>query len=176
MVAVAAVACSPSEPVNTNTGGLKIGYVKADSLTQLYDYHKELEKQFEQETKKIEAELVRGQQNLQTEYQVLEQAAPSLSKIELQRAQRDFQRIQQNYSTLEQQRSGELAEQQARMNKQIKEQMDEAMAQLAKEENYDLILIYEENVLYGNEAMDVTQKVAVILNTLKTPTEESGKK
>ena len=120
--------------------------------------------------------MVRGQQNLQTEYQVLEQAAPSLSKIELQRAQRDFQRIQQNYSTLEQQRSGELAEQQARMNKQIKEQMDEAMAQLAKEENYDLILIYEENVLYGNESLDVTQKVATILNTLKKPTEESGKK
>ena len=84
---------------------MNIGFVRLDSLTKLYDYHGVLVKEIEAKAKKMEAELIRSQQNIQTEYEVLQQAAPNLSKIELERAQLDFQRIQQQYQALEQQRT-----------------------------------------------------------------------
>ncbi len=60
---------------------MNIGFVRLDSLTKLYDYHGVLVKEIEAKAKKMEAELIRSQQNIQTEYEVLQQAAPNLSKI-----------------------------------------------------------------------------------------------
>ena len=79
---------------------MNIGFVRLDSLTKLYDYHGVLVKEIEAKAKKMEAELIRSQQNIQTEYEVLQQAAPNLSKIELERAQLDFQRIRENNISL----------------------------------------------------------------------------
>ena len=43
-----AASCTSSESTPTGgTDGLKIAYVRADSLTQLYDYHRELTEKFE---------------------------------------------------------------------------------------------------------------------------------
>ncbi len=165
-----AASCTSSESTPTGgTDGLKIAYVRADSLTQLYDYHRELTEKFELEAKKVEADLVRAQQNLQTEYSILEKAAPSLNPVQLQRAQADFQRIQMSYSQMEQQRTGELAEKEAGLNTQIKDQMDVALKQLAKEKGYDLVLVYETNVLYGSDKLDVTQELADVLNKMDRP-------
>ncbi len=176
-LSVAAAACSSNATSSSNSGNSqKIVYVRADSLTQLYDYHRELTEKFELEAKKVEAELVRGQQNLQTEYDILEKAAPSLSGVQLQRAQADFQRIQMNYTQLEQQRSGELAEKEAGLNALIKKQMDKALEQLAKEKGYDLVLVYETNVLYGTDALDVTQELADVLNKMDRPEAEKPSK
>ena len=97
-----AASCSTGGSSAPTGDGMKVGYVRLDSLTQLYTYHTELVGQFEATAKKMEAELIRGQQNLQAEYEVLQKAAPSLSKLELERAQMDFQRINQNYQALEQ--------------------------------------------------------------------------
>lgn len=173
----ASVACTSSEtPAAGSAEGMKIAYVRADSLTQLYDYHRELTESFELEAKKVEAELVRGQQNLQTEYDILEKAAPSLSPVQLQRAQADFQRIQMNYSRMEQQKTGELAEKEASLNALIKDQMDIALKKLAEAKGYDLVLVYETNVLYGSEKLDVTQELADVLNDMERPKSADKKK
>jgi Skp family chaperone for outer membrane proteins len=87
----------------------------------------------------------------------------------LQRAQADFQRIQMSYSQMEQQRTGELAEKEAGLNTQIKDQMDVALKQLAEEKGYDLVLVYETNVLYGSDKLDVTQELADVLNKMDRP-------
>jgi ABC-type glycerol-3-phosphate transport system substrate-binding protein len=51
---VLAASCTSSESTPTGgTDGLKIAYVRADSLTQLYDYHRELTEKFELEAKKV---------------------------------------------------------------------------------------------------------------------------
>ncbi len=132
----------------------------------------ELVGQFEATAKKMEAELIRSQQNLQTEYEVLQKAAPNLSKLELERAQMDFQRINQQYQSLEQQRSGELAQEEAKMNAIVKQQVDKAIAQLQADLGLDLIFVYESNLLYGSEAMDLTSKLAEYLNKLEKPSAE----
>lgn len=169
LLAVGAVSCQSGGSAPVAEGGARIVYVRLDSLVQLYDYHKEMSKEFETAASKAEAELVRGQQNLQAEYDVLQRAAPNLSKVELERAQMDFQRIQSNYQMLEQQKSGELQQMEQSINEVVKEQVDKAIEAMRDEEQIDLVLIYETNVLYGSEALDYTSKLAEYLNKLPKP-------
>tara|TARA_Y100000389_G_C17387180_1_gene477737 strand:+ start:260 stop:820 length:561 start_codon:yes stop_codon:yes gene_type:complete len=149
--------------------GMNIGFIRLDSLTKLYDYHGVLVKEIEAKAKKMEAELIRSQQNIQTEYEVLQQAAPNLSKIELERAQLDFQRIQQQYQALEQQRSGELQQEEIEMNTFVKSQVDEAIDKMKDDLDLDIVLIYESNLLYAKENMDLTAELAEYLNELEIP-------
>ena len=125
--------------------------------------------EIEAKAKKMEAELIRSQQNIQTEYEVLQKAAPSLSKIELERAQMDFQRIQQQYQALEQQRSGELQQEEIAMNNIVKLQVDKAIEKMKSEKDLDLVFIYETNLLYAKETMDLTTELASYLNELDRP-------
>ncbi len=170
-----AASCSKNGGGAGSADGLNMGYVRLDSLTQLYTYHTDLVATFESTAKKMEAELIRSQQNLQAEYEVLQKAAPNLSKIELERAQMDFQRVNQAYQALEQQRSGELAQEEAKMNALVKEQVDIAIAQMQEDLGLDMVFIYESNLLYGSETLDLTGKLAEYLNKLEKPSEEEAK-
>jgi outer membrane protein len=169
LLAVGAVSCQSGGSEPAAEGGARIVYVRLDSLVKLYDYHKEMSKEFEAAATKAEAELVRSQQNLQTEYDILQRAAPGLSKVELERAQMDFQRVQNNYQMLEQQKSGELQQMEQSINLVVKEQVDKAIEEMKGKEQIDLVLIYETNVLYGNESLDYTTKLAEYLNKLPKP-------
>ena len=151
---------------------MNIGFVRLDSLTKLYDYNGVLVKEIEAKAKKMEAELIRSQQNIQTEYEVLQQAAPNLSKIELERAQLDFQRIQQQYQALEQQRTGELQQEELEMNTFVKSQVDQAIDKMKDDLDLDIVLIYESNLLYAKENMDLTVELASYLNELEIPDKE----
>jgi outer membrane protein len=169
LLALGAVSCQSNGSAPVSEGGARIVYVRLDSLVNLYEYHKEMSAKYEDAAKKAEAELVRGQQNLQAEYDVLQRAAPSLSKVELERAQMDFQRIQNTYQMLEQQKGGELQQMELAINETFKEQFDKAIEAMKGEEEIDLVLIYETNVLYGSEALDYTTKLAEYLNKLPKP-------
>jgi len=164
-LAVAAMACTQPQAGAVSGDALSIGYIRIDTLMDMYEYHQELADQYEAKAQQFQAELVRGQENLQAEYEVLQNAAPRLSKLELERAQVDFQRVQASYQQLEQQRAMELQTMEAEINAEVKAEMDKAVAQLQEEGGYHLILIYETNLLYGDEAMDLTNEIAKILNT-----------
>ena len=176
LLAAGASACQSGQSAPTAEGGVRIVYVRLDSLVKLYDYHKEMSTKYEESAKKAEAELVRGQQNLQAEYDVIQRAAPSLSKVELERAQMDFQRIQNNYQMLEQQKSGELQQIELAINETVKEQVDKAIEAMKGEEQIDLVLIYETNILYGSDDLDYTVKLAEYLNKLPKPEAKDGDK
>jgi len=179
LVTFAALACKEEkgsqDPAEDNFSnerpleGLTIGYVRLDSLTQLYSYHTELVTEFEEKAGKLEARLLASQQNLQAEYEVLQNAAPNLSPMELERAQLDFQRITQEYQALEMELTQELGLEEAKMNAIVKEQVDKAMVQMQQEQGLDLVLIYESNLLYGAPSLDLTVKLADLLNSMEHP-------
>ena len=166
-LAVAAMACTQPQTGVASGEAHKVGYIRIDSLMNIYDYHQELADQYEAKAQQIQAELVRGQENLQAEYEVLQNAAPRLSKLELERAQVDFPRVQNSYQQLEQQRAMELQTMEAEINAEVKEEMDRAVAQLQKEGGYHMVMIYETNLLYGDESMDLTADIAKILNSFE---------
>jgi len=178
LVAFAAIACKEEgsqDPVEDKFSnerpleGLTIGYVRLDSLTQLYSYHAELVSEFEEKARQLESRLLASQKNLQEEYEVLQNAAPNLSQMELERAQLDFQRINQEYQALEMELSQELGLEEAKMNAIVKEQVDKAMVQMQQDQGLDLVFIYESNLLYGAPSLDLTVKLADLLNSMEHP-------
>ena len=44
-----------------------------------------------------------------------------------------------------------------------------SLKKLAEEKGYDLVLVYETNVLYGSDKLDVTQELADVLNKMDRP-------
>ena len=89
--------------------------------------------------------------------------------MELERAQLDFQRITQEYQALEMELTQELGLEEAKMNAIVKEQVDKAMVQMQQEQGLDLVLIYESNLLYGAPSLDLTVKLADLLNSMEHP-------
>jgi len=58
------------------------------------------------------------------------------------------------------------------MNDKVKVQVDKAVKVIQAERGMDLILVYESNVLYGAEALDLTQAIADILNNMNLESDE----
>ena len=61
------------------------------------------------------------------------------------------------------------------MNALVKEQVDIAIAQMQEDLGLDMVFIYESNLLYGSETLDLTGKLAEYLNKLEKPSEEEAK-
>jgi hypothetical protein len=50
--------------------------------------------------------------------------------------------------------------------------VDKAIAQLQEDLGLDLIFVYESNLLYGSEALDLTTQLAEVLNGMDPPSDE----
>ena len=74
LLAVGAVSCQSGGSAPVAEGGARIVYVRLDSLVNLYDYHKEMSKEFEAAAAKAEAELAR----IATEGTVTPEGLPQL--------------------------------------------------------------------------------------------------
>ena len=162
-------ACTQKAPNPAPTGDVKIGYVRLDSVLELYDLHNELVAELEAKAKKAQAELIRSEQNLQTEYSILEKAAPKLSKLELERAQIDFQRVSTKHQELTQLRNEELAQEESKIQVLVLGEVRKAVVKLQEDTNMDFIFIYESNLLYGSDAFDLTTQLAQLLNAAEKP-------
>lgn len=146
--------------------GLKIAYVRMDSLVENYDHHKELREAFETEVSKMERDMDRKAKDFEENVKVLEREAQRLSERELQMHQAE---LQQRYQMLLQEREeklGKLAEREKDLNKLLKEEVDQVLSEIREEEDYDFIFSYEPGgqLLAMKESYDITPQVSIRLN------------
>ena len=73
---------------------------------------------------------------------------------------------------MEQQRTGELQQEELEMNTFVKSQVDQAIDKMKDDLDLDIVLIYESNLLYAKENMDLTVELASYLNELEIPDKE----
>ena len=73
---------------------------------------------------------------------------------------------------MEQQRTGELQQEELEMNTFVKSQVDQAIDKMKDDLDLDIVLIYESNLLYAKENMDLTVELASYLNELEIPVKE----
>ena len=151
------------------TEKLSLGYIRLDSLMALSSFGVKMEKNLRKSAEKKDKAIQKRYANLEKEAQVLSEAAPSLSESEFNNAQLDFERIRQDFLAFEQQTNNEFAKEQSNASIVYKKLLDTAVKRLQSELKLDLIFIYETNLLYGNEALDLTVRAAKIMNSLPTP-------
>jgi outer membrane protein len=148
------------------TGG--IVFINMDSLLNSYDLYNDLRTQFLQKQKQHET-------NLNSKAKAYERKAMEFqNKVDKQLiTQRDAQQVQQSLMAeqqglmqLKDQLTGELAQDEQSMNKQIYENISNFLKDYNKTHNYKLIISNSVGgvLLYGDKSLNITDTVLTVLN------------
>jgi len=164
----------PAAVENTEKG-IRLAYVRIDSLQSQYNYFQELVGELQAEEEKIVVELQRRQQELQTNIELYQQEAPKMTARQREANEADLRRVQQNYLQVEQAAQGQMMQRQNDLTVIMREDMNSAIEILKDELNLDFILLYEEGgqIIYANDEYDITERMVTMLNeNRENPTEE----
>jgi outer membrane protein len=166
--------CSQPAAVENTDSGIRLAYVRIDSLQSQYEYFEELALELIEEEKVLVEDLQRRQQTLQENIALYQQEAPKMSARQREANEADLMRVQQQYLQVEQAAQAQLVKKQQDLTKMMREDMDKAIAVLKDELNLDFILLYEEGgqIIYANTDFDITERMVNMLNeSRETPSE-----
>lgn len=169
--------CSQPTAVENTDSGIRLAYVRIDSLQSQYEYFEELALELIEEEKVLVEDLQRRQQTLQENIALYQQEAPKMSARQREANEADLMRVQQQYLQVEQAAQAQLVKKQQDLTKMMREDMDKAIAVLKDELNLDFILLYEEGgqIIYANTDFDITERMVNMLNeSRETPSEENA--
>ena len=167
-------ACSQPTAVENTASGMRLAYVRIDSLQSQYHYFEELAQELIEEEKILLKDLQRRQQTMQENIALYQQEAPKMSARQREANEADLMRVQQQYLEVEQAAQTQLIKKQQDLTKMMREDMDKAIAVLKDELNLDFILLYEEGgqIIYANTDFDITERMVKMLNkNRETPLE-----
>lgn len=168
IVAMAA-ACSKQAPQTAENASdtQKIVYVNSDSLLNEYEYFKSIRNQFEEKSKKAQADLNAKGTAFQREVAQYQQQANSMSADQRAATEERLARKQQELATYNQNASNALANEEAAENEKLYEKVSVFLKKFAKEKGYKMVLTYSKgnsSILYADESLDVTKEVVAGLN------------
>ena len=169
--------CSQPAAVENTDSGIRLAYVRIDSLQSQYEYFEELALELIEEEKVLVEDLQRRQQTLQENIALYQQEAPKMSARQREANETDLMRVQQQYLQVEQAAQAQLVKKQQDLTKMMRKDMDKAIAVLKDELNLDFILLYEEGgqIIYANTDFDITERMVNMLNeSRETPSEEAA--
>ncbi|MDG1903717.1 MAG: OmpH family outer membrane protein [Schleiferiaceae bacterium] len=169
--------CQQPAAVENTEKGIRLAYVRIDSLQSQYNYFQELVGELQAEEEKIVVELQRRQQELQTNIELYQQEAPKMTARQREANEADLRRVQQNYLQVEQAAQGQMMQRQNDLTVMMREDMNSAIETLKEELNLDFILLYEEGgqIIYANDEYDITERMVRMLNeTRENPSEEEA--
>ena len=169
--------CSQPAAVENTQKGIRLAYVRIDSLQSQYTYFQELADELQAEEQEIVADLQRRQQTLQENIALYQQEAPKMTQAQRNANEADLMRVQQQYMQVEQAAQDQLLRKQADLANMLKADMDKAIDVLKDELNLDFILLYEEGgqIIYANAEFDITERMVNMLNeSRETPSEEEA--
>jgi outer membrane protein len=169
--------CSQPAAVENTQKGIRLAYVRIDSLQSQYTYFQELANELQAEEQEIVADLQRRQQTLRENIALYQQEATKMTQAQRNANEADLMRVQQQYQQVEQAAQERLMRKQTDLANMLKADMDEAIAVLKEDLNLDFILLYEEGgqIIYANDEFDITARMVEMLNeSAEAPTEEDA--
>jgi len=153
-------------PMGNTDKGIRLAYVRIDSMQNQYNYFQELAEELMAEEEEIVADLQKRQITLQENIELYQQEAPKMTQSERAANEADLMRVQQQYMQIEQAAQEQLLRKQSDLSNMLKADMDKAIAVLKDELNLDFILLYEEGgqIIYANTEFDITERMVNMLN------------
>ncbi len=164
-------------PTGNTDKGIRLAYVRIDSMQNQYNYFQELAEELMAEEEEIVADLQKRQITLQENIELYQQEAPKMTQSERAANEADLMRVQQEYMQIEQAAQEQLLRKQSDLSNMLKADMDKAIAVLKDELNLDFILLYEEGgqIIYANTEFDITERMVNMLNANReNVSEEEG--
>lgn len=148
------------------SGGLRIAYVKADSVLLNYDLAQDLHDEFTKKQEAYTSEYGTKRQSFEKDAAAFQEKLQRGGFLTEQRAVQERDRlvgIEQEIVKMDQELSTKLGELQAENNKQLLDKLMEYLEELNEGKKYDYIF-NASNILIGDEADNITKEVLAVLN------------
>lgn len=155
-----------STEVSSNEGGLRIAYVKADSVILNYDLSQDLHDDFTKKQEAYTSEYGKKRAAFEKDAAAFQEKLQRGGFLTEQRAVQERDRlagIEQEILKLDQELSGKLAELQQANNKQILDSLMSYLNVLNADKKYDYIL-NGASILIGSETDNITAEVLKAMN------------
>ncbi len=146
-----------------------VAFVNTDSLLFNYTYAKEVNEQLMKKQESSRADLNEKAQIFQqdvADFQRKVQTNAFLSQDRFQKEQERLAKAEQDLQQLNQRLSNELMKEQDKFNRQLRDTLENYLAEFATNKPYKLILsnTLGDNVLYGTGSVDITNQIIDGLN------------
>ncbi len=180
-IAIAAVSCNQTAQTGNNTAGdstvaktstasakeEKIVYINSDTLSEKYEYFKDIRAKLEAKVKKAQSDLQSKGQAFQREVAEYQQKASTMSASERQATEEKLARKQDELGKLDQNASAAIAQDESTEFNNVYNTITEYLKKHAEDNGYTLVLTYSKSnptVLYADPKLDITAHVIDVLN------------
>lgn len=152
---------------DTSAVNLKLAYIHSDTVLKYYDYLKVNRDQLEAKTKKMDEDLQRRTVGLRDEIAAYQRNVNTMTLGQVRAVEEDLGKKQQNLQMYQQRLQQELMQEEAKLNKELYDRITGFLKEYGQERGLQVVLKFDptSDVLYGGEALDITQDVITGLNT-----------
>lgn len=157
---------SGSSMADTSTVHLKVAYINSDSVLKYYEYLKVNRDQLEAKTKKMDEDLQRRTVGLRQEIEAYQRNVSNMTLGQVRAVEEDLGKKQQNLQMYQQRLQQELLQEEAKLNQELYTRVTGFLKQYGQEKGLQFVFKFDptSDVLYGGEALDITQDVIKGLN------------
>lgn len=151
---------------DTTSLDLKIAYINSDSVLKYYEYLKVNKQQLEEKTKKMDQDFRNRAMGLQNEIAAYQRNVNTMTLGQVRATEEDLTKKRQNLQMYEQTLTQQLMEEEAKLNKALYDRVTSFLKDYCSDNGLQLVLKYDptSDVLFGGQALDITQEVISGLN------------
>jgi outer membrane protein len=145
----------------------KIVYLNSDSLSEKYQYFKDIKSKLENKVKKAQADLQAKSAAFQREVADYQKNAATMSAADRQATEQKLARKQDELARLDQTASSSLAKDESEEFNNVYNKITEFLKKHASDNGYKLVLTYSKSnptVLYADPSLEITNEVIKQLN------------
>jgi outer membrane protein len=144
----------------------RIAYINVDSLNLQYKFLSDKKDHLMKEEKNLEIKLKGKMTKAQARFEELNQKAYSMTESQLAAAQEELEQLQESIENYQQQLTDDLLTLESSLQNELNTRISDHLKKYNEEYGYDYILGFQVGgqVLYGNEALDITRAVIEGLN------------
>ena len=125
------------------TGELKVAFINSDSVLKHYAYLDANKKVLEEKTKKLEQEYRNRAMGLQNEITSYQRNVSSMTMGQVKAVEEDLGKKQQNLQLYQQSLGQQLAEEEAKLNKELYDRITAFLKKYGTEQGYNMVLKFE---------------------------------
>lgn len=167
----------PSVNGDTLTGMLPVAYVNLDSLLTNYNYAKDLNDAILREQENSRANVMQKARALDAEMKDFQRKYENNAFLSRERAQQEQARLvkkQQELQEMDNRLSQELMAKQMKMNEAFRDTVVTQLQIFNKDKKYQIIFCNTagDNILWAEQAYDITAELIAFLNKRYTPSGE----
>ncbi len=147
--------------------GVKLGYVDLQKVLNLSVEGKAAKEQLSEKVKKYQDDINKKQEELKKLKDVLEKQGSLLSEKAKSEKEKDYQQGLKEFQRMTKDAQDDLQAKDEELTKRILGEIEKVVQDYGKQNNYSIIFIRNESMIYADEKSDLTDSILKIFDAAK---------